>query len=308
MKVSICLCTYNGEKYLKEQLQSIVNQTMLPDEIVVCDDCSTDKTVDILNDFAKSNPSIAWRIFVNEHNVGWKVNFRNCIERAEGDYIFLCDQDDIWKLDKIETMVHVIQGNDKIELLLSKYTTIYEKNAIDHNRNCKSKNNRNVYLYNEINKLTTCFYPGCGLVFSRRIKPLFFAAWGSRFPHDHILCAITQLRATAYIMDYISIEFRRHDNNTSSKYPVKRISALSKKYEYNRMKDMLLFCKRLKEISQEAKFIKIKIIDNQIKWLNYRIDYYEKPKIYKFIKLFFYKKYYRNFKNYLKDINALLYK
>lgn len=308
MKVSICLCTYNGEKYLKEQLQSIVNQTMLPDEIVVCDDCSTDKTVDILNDFAKSNPFILWKIFVNKHNVGWKVNFRNCIERAEGDYIFLSDQDDVWKLDKIETMMHTIQGNDKIELLLSKYITVYEDNAIDCNRDCKCKNSGKVYLYDEINKLTTCFYPGCGFVFNSRIKPLFFAAWDSRFPHDHILCGITQLRGTAYIIDYVSIEFRRHNNNASSKYPVKRISALSKEYEYNNMKDMLLLCERLRGISQDAEFVKIKIIDKQIKWLNYRIGYYEKPKVYKFVRLFFYRKYYRNFKNYLKDINALLFR
>lgn len=104
--VSIAMCTYNGEKYLQEQLDSIVAQTRLPDELVICDDGSTDKTVTIIKDFAtKANFPVY--LHINNCNLGSTKNFEKAISLCVGDIIFLADQDDVWlgnKLEKIETI------------------------------------------------------------------------------------------------------------------------------------------------------------------------------------------------------------
>lgn len=101
---SVALCTYNGEKYLPEQLESIASQTLLPREIVIHDDGSTDGTVEIAREFARSIPAQV-RIHVNDVNQGSAVNFEAAIKRCTGSFIALSDQDDVWhplKLERLE--------------------------------------------------------------------------------------------------------------------------------------------------------------------------------------------------------------
>ena len=94
-KISVALCTYNGERFLSRQLTSMRQQTRLPDELVVCDDCSTDNTAEILQDFAAS-AGFPVKISRNERNLGFVANFERAILFCQGDLIALSDQDDIW--------------------------------------------------------------------------------------------------------------------------------------------------------------------------------------------------------------------
>ena len=104
MRLSIAMCTYNGEKYIREQLLSFHKQTTQVDEIIVCDDCSTDNTVRIVEEIScKYNLPI--KIFKNPKNLGYRKNFEQAICRCSGDLIFLSDQDDIWIPTKAETIV-----------------------------------------------------------------------------------------------------------------------------------------------------------------------------------------------------------
>jgi glycosyltransferase involved in cell wall biosynthesis len=100
-RISVALCTYNGERFLPQQLASIQQQTRLPDEVVVCDDQSTDRTVEMVRAFAGS-VSFPVRIFVNERNLGFAANFARAIGLCEGDLIALSDQDDIWYPIRLE--------------------------------------------------------------------------------------------------------------------------------------------------------------------------------------------------------------
>jgi len=109
MKVSIALATYNGERYLQEQLNSFLHQTRLPDEIIACDDCSTDRTMDILESFAKSAP-FAVHIYRNAINLGYTKNFERAIGLCSGDVIFLSDQDDVWFPEKIEVVLNTFRS------------------------------------------------------------------------------------------------------------------------------------------------------------------------------------------------------
>ena len=101
--ISIALCTYNGEKYLHQQLDSIAGQTRLPCELVVSDDCSSDRTVEILETFAREAP-FPVHIHQNEENLGSTRNFENAIKSCSGDIIALCDQDDVWLPEKLEKL------------------------------------------------------------------------------------------------------------------------------------------------------------------------------------------------------------
>jgi len=106
--VSIALCTYNGEAYLREQLDSIVNQSYPAIELIAVDDCSSDNTLKILEEYAAKYPYI--QVFVNPQNLGYIRNFEKALRLCNGDFIALSDQDDIWDLRKIEKQVKAI-GN-----------------------------------------------------------------------------------------------------------------------------------------------------------------------------------------------------
>lgn len=118
MKVSIAMATYNGAQYLQEQLNSFKNQTQLPDELIVTDDCSTDETEQIISEFAKTAPFTV--IFSrNEKNLGYCGNFNAALMQTSGDLVFLSDQDDVWFPEKIEYMVALAEKNPKSLVLMN---------------------------------------------------------------------------------------------------------------------------------------------------------------------------------------------
>lgn len=107
--VSIALCTYNGERFLREQLDSIIKQTYPYIELIAVDDCSTDSTITILEEYARRFAFI--KVFKNETNLGYIRNFEMAIRLCSGDLIALSDQDDIWDLNKIEKLTKAIENN-----------------------------------------------------------------------------------------------------------------------------------------------------------------------------------------------------
>ena len=86
--VSVIMPTYNGEKNIIEQLESIKNQERMPDEVLLCDDGSTDRTVEIVTNFIEENQLSGWQLLINEVNIGWRENFIRLIHQAKGDVIF----------------------------------------------------------------------------------------------------------------------------------------------------------------------------------------------------------------------------
>jgi len=115
--VSVVMATYNGEKYLREQLDSIIQQTYPIHEIIIQDDCSTDGTITIIEAYIKKYPYV--KLFSNDHNVGFNQNFKNAAMRATGDLVAISDQDDIWFPKKIELQVAAIANYD---ICCSNYT------------------------------------------------------------------------------------------------------------------------------------------------------------------------------------------
>ena len=102
--ISVALCTYNGERYIHQQIESILDQTLSVDEIVVCDDGSTDHTLSIIESLRESTKTDI-RIHRNKTNLGVCANFQKAVDLCKGDIIFLSDQDDVWHLDKVEKTI-----------------------------------------------------------------------------------------------------------------------------------------------------------------------------------------------------------
>ena len=172
MKVSIALCTYNGERYIQEQLDSLLSQTRLPDEIIVSDDGSTDQTVSIVK-ATLSALNIKHHIYTPLEKLGVFKNFEFCMSQCTGDVIFPCDQDDIWKPTKIERHLSEHLKHPKMNLVYSNADVILKD--IDH------------YLYplwnpkeiasNRYHRLSNIVYKGRSIAgFCMSIKKDFFNA------------------------------------------------------------------------------------------------------------------------------------
>jgi glycosyltransferase involved in cell wall biosynthesis len=128
-RISVALCTYNGERFLPRQLDSIAQQTRLPDELVVCDDRSIDRTVSEVRKFAASAP-FPVRIFENEHNLGFAANFERAIRLCEGNLIALSDQDDIWYPIRLERSEREFTAHPQAGLVFSDADVINDSNEL----------------------------------------------------------------------------------------------------------------------------------------------------------------------------------
>jgi glycosyltransferase involved in cell wall biosynthesis len=104
IKFSVAICTYNGRSFIQHQLESILKQTQKPDEIVICDDCSEDSTIEIAENLLRSQGDIKYRIQKNVIRLGVVKNFESALKLCSGDWVLLSDQDDIWVNNKIEQM------------------------------------------------------------------------------------------------------------------------------------------------------------------------------------------------------------
>lgn len=225
MRTSVVLSSYNGEKYLREQLQSILDQTRQVDEVLIIDDASQDDTIAIVKTFInENNLSRSWRLYVNEENKGWRKNFMDAFHMATGDIIFSCDQDDIWVKDKVSKMVACFEKNDKIELLSSNFSPFLDKNGRRvYLQNGLTRKKMGVNLNNELGKakLTNCllytFVPGCTIAFRKSLLKFVDLVWYPDWAHDSVLSTVAKLRGSYYFFNEPLILYRRHEGTNTPK-------------------------------------------------------------------------------------------
>lgn len=118
MKISIAMATYNGARYIQDQLQSFVAQTRQPNELIITDDCSIDETETIVREFAKTAPFNV-KFYRNEMNLGYTGNFNSALMKTTGDLVFLSDQDDVWFPEKIRHMIRVAESNPEALVIMN---------------------------------------------------------------------------------------------------------------------------------------------------------------------------------------------
>lgn len=216
--ISVVMATYNGEKYLREQLDSILAQSKKVDEIIVVDDCSSDGTVRILNEYKCKHKSL-FRIYINKINDGYIKTFYSAIDKSEGDFIFLSDQDDIWNPDKVKKMIEVIELKS-YDVLVSNYSLI-DKNGnriYEHfglRNNVRLKNISNINIKSVINYNLSM---GCTMVMTKKFKNILSKNINFlrdlKLPHDWAINIIASNKGTLGYFNKKLIFYRLHDKNT----------------------------------------------------------------------------------------------
>ena len=242
MTTAVAIALYNGERFLYKQLESIRTQTKAPDQVVFCDDGSTDNTVALVREYIqKHNLADKWTLVVNEENLGYARNFFKAMSLCTADLVFLADQDDLWKQDKLEKMTAVMDAHPDIALLSCKFEIINGDDQVMHGLLAR-KQKETFTLRAVSNKdLLRGFYWLGMLMCIRKdyLHTLLPVAKNLTIAHDRVLshCAADQGRFYEY--DYVGAFHRRHDNNTAR--------------EEHRVAKLLDLPKKLKEIGISRK-------------------------------------------------------
>jgi glycosyltransferase involved in cell wall biosynthesis len=132
MKISVALIVYNGAKYLRIQLDSILAQTHKVDEIIICDDASYDNTKEILEEYKNKHPNLFF-IHYNTKNIGPTKNIEKAIKACTGELILLADQDDYWEAHKVETIIKYLEQNPNMNGVFTNGSLINSKGKLDNN-------------------------------------------------------------------------------------------------------------------------------------------------------------------------------
>ena len=212
--ISVAMCTYNGAKYVAEQLNSIINQTYPVDEIVIGDDGSTDDTVGIVKNILESS-KMEYLIIQNKVNLGYRKNFENVIANTKGDIIFLSDQDDVWANGKVETLVNDLE-QDKDYLLAFSDAYLVDSKLNKKTESlwesvCYTKNKRNFKSWTEL--FCSGYYVTGATVAFR--KELFEKAYpfSDIWHHDGWLAIFAAMYGKVYEEKEKLILYRQHENN-----------------------------------------------------------------------------------------------
>lgn len=206
--ISVCLATYNGEKYLREQVASILPQLSEHDELVISDDGSTDRTIEILRSFHDSR----LKLYNNDFRHGVAGNFENALYLSKGDIIFFSDQDDIWLPNKIQEMVKFLQDFD-YDLVTNNCTlTDSQLNIIQKEYYTKqSPVDRSVWgnFYKDL-------WLGCCMAFHRRILNRILPFPEKVVAHDIWIALFSQLHYRCGYYPKVLQLYRRHDATVSA--------------------------------------------------------------------------------------------
>jgi len=214
--ISVCIATYNGQTYIKEQIVSILKQLSLEDEIIISDDNSSDDTIKIiisLNDkrikiFSNKKKLINHR---SSTHIYATSNFENAINNAKGDYIFLSDQDDIWLEGKINSFIQEMSENNKM-MVFSNFSVIDLDKNVAESRYYK----KNPIKKNAISNLIRMPFFGCTLAFRKELLEYILPFPQHLILHDNWIGFLALHYGEVSFIDKPFILYRRHINNVSS--------------------------------------------------------------------------------------------
>ncbi|MDP4183217.1 MAG: glycosyltransferase family 2 protein [Bacillota bacterium] len=276
-KISVAMCTYNGEKYLEKQLESIANQSVLPEELVVCDDCSKDRTLCILDKFSEISP-FKVRIYKNEKNLGSTKNFEKCIDLCNHEIIALCDQDDVWLPEKLKKIMYMFSLSDITGVVFT------DANIVDENLNplgynmwestfFTEKEKRNIVNGNPIKTLLKHnVATGATMAFKSVYKDRIFPIPKNWF-HDAWITFVIALFEDIRFIEEPLINYRQHSNQQvggikNESFSMEMALRDNKMYYKKEYEHYLAAYNKLLQLSSEAQ-----ISDKLVKMTGQRVDY-----------------------------------
>lgn len=206
---SVCMATFNGQRFIEEQLKSILSQLEKNDEVILVDDCSTDKTIELVNKINDNRVSV----FENKINIGPIKSFEKAIMLAKGDYIFLSDQDDVWQSDKVTTILRCFNSSNADIVVhdakvVNANLQIIEKSWDEYNSNHFRGGVFGIILKNP--------YTGALMTFKKEIKSQILPFPDSIPMHDSWIVAKALLKKKRVFHYSEPLElYRRHGDNVT---------------------------------------------------------------------------------------------
>jgi glycosyltransferase involved in cell wall biosynthesis len=277
MKLSVALCTYNGSKFIEQQINSILNQTVKIDEIIVCDDQSTDETVAIVKKLQILHPSIV--LFENEINLRSNKNFEKAIQICTGDYIFLADQDDKWNENKVAKIITLFQENPTAEGVFSNADLINEHDISLSDKTIWDS----VFFFEKEMKKPINFIDliakngnvvtGATFCIKKEVKSFIFP-FSENLLHDEWIASLLAFRNTLFYSTEKLISYRIHENQQVG------MKNMNKMEKMNRKKRIIVGLETPKTFNEyryllKKIFLKHKVIVNFQKY-NFDFINYEK--------------------------------
>ncbi len=208
--ISVAIACYNGIDYISEQLDTIRTQTLPPDEVIIADDKSSDGTYEFCVDYIIRNKLTGWRAYQNAQNLGLQKNFRHVLAECSGEYIFSCDQDDIWKPDKIAAMVSVMKANPQISLLASNYIGLVNNKPAKVHLKHINRDDGSVIPFRLQDSGLSTLRQGCTFCFRRRLLEKFGVMDIDEALHDAMLWKYAIVSDSLYLLNRQLMFWRRH--------------------------------------------------------------------------------------------------
>lgn len=219
MNVSVAMATYNGEKYLEQQIDSILSQLGNEDELIISDDHSSDQTLAIIEKYIRNDHRV--KLFMNEES-GVTSNFENAIIRTKNEIIFLSDQDDIWKPEKVETIKDYYVKNPHIQMIMSDITVVDNQLNTTIESFYEFRGSR-AGVFKNIFKNS---YIGCAMSFKKELKTKILPIPRNVPMHDMWIGLVADMNKSALLIPEKLIYYRRHDSTVTS---VENTSSLKEK-------------------------------------------------------------------------------
>jgi glycosyltransferase involved in cell wall biosynthesis len=203
--ISVCMAVYNGESYIHQQIESVLRELQADDELIICDDLSTDDTAKIISEF-KSDKRV--KFSQNSHQLGVVRNFESALRKAQGEYIFLCDQDDVWLPGKVNSCLNGL--NDHM-LVVTDCVVVDQNLKVLFPSFFELRHSGEGILKN----ICKNSYLGCCMAFRRDLLSVSLPIPKSMPMHDMWLGLLAQANGKVLFIDEKLSLYRRHQTAAS---------------------------------------------------------------------------------------------
>jgi glycosyltransferase involved in cell wall biosynthesis len=234
-QVSVAMATYNGERHVRSQLESILRQLALTDEVIVVDDASTDRTRAVVTEIGDARV----QLHGNERNLGVLASFERALSLTRGRCVFLSDQDDLWLDDKRQTLVGALERSSRVMLAIGDATVIDSEGRPTETSFMRL---RGGFRGSFLATLVKNRYLGCAMAFRRELLSYALPIPRDVPMHDMWLGALAACVGKVVFIDRPLTQYRRHGGNVSPDRPQRIVTML--RWRWRLLKNVLLRLRR----------------------------------------------------------------
>lgn len=305
MKISVLLAAYNGQSYIIEQLDSLYKQTRKPDEVIIIDDCSTDKTVVLVKEYIEEKKlGDSWKVIINDENKGWRKNFHEGIPLTSGNIIFFSDQDDVWLENKINVMSKLFERENEVNVITS--DKIFFEGNLPNIKKALNVESEKIVIAEKQKKMLI-MTGGSTMAFRRDYYEKVKGFYTSEMAHDDFFWKISVADGTLMLIKDPLIFRRIHSENASLSKRNREMSLEMLDKQILTSKNIFNYLEVCSNKIDNIDYRK-KVVDRYIEGTKARYEMIKKGKIMLLKKILpYYKDIYFNFRTFIGDIILTLY-